>query len=236
MEYLNDKSKLNYFIKKYNIKDFFSDEYFESYYKYMVLTKFVKDEYLFVERGNIHYLYIFLTGRVKVCSLLSNGKQQLLNLITGVSLMGDLEFFNISNPFITIQAADESYAIAMPLEFIRNQLYLDTVFLKYIGTFLAQKIYVFSSNTALNMNYQLKNRLCSYISFISKKIMIDDQECLYFNENLADTAELLGTSYRHLQRSLKDLRENGIIEKYEKGYLVTDIDQLVDLSSDEYFI
>lgn len=236
MEFVNDGSKLDYYIKKYHIKDFFSEEYFDNYYKYMVVTKFAKDEYIFNERGNIHYLYIFLNGKVKVCSLLSNGKQQLLNLITGISIMGDLELFNISNPFITIQAVNESYAIAIPLSFTQDFLYKDPVFLKHIGTLLAQKIYVFTSNTALNMNYQVKNRLCSYISFVSKKIMIEQQECLYYHENLADTAELLGTSYRHLQRTLKDLKENGIIERYQKGYIVTDKTKLAELSSNEYFI
>ena len=65
---------------------------------------------------------------------------------------------------------------------------------------------------------------------------MDDKDYLYFHESLSDTAELLGTSYRHLQRTLKKLQEDGIIDRYSKGYIVLDYDQLMDLSSDEYFI
>ncbi|MCU6761717.1 Regulatory protein YeiL [uncultured Roseburia sp.] len=236
MEFISDKNKLDYYIKKYRLKDYFSDEYFPEHYKYMTVTKFARDEYIFTERGNIQYMYIFLNGKVKVCSLLRNGKQQLLNLITGISFFGDLELFNITNPFITIQAVNESYAIALPLTFTQELLFQDSVFLKHIGTLLAKKIYVFTSNAALNMNYPLENRLCSYLSFISKKINIEGTEYSYFNENLSETAELLGTSYRHLQRTLKDLKESNILEKYEKGYIVKDSKALSKLASDEYLI
>lgn len=236
MEYIADQTALDTYIKKYNITELFSEQFFKQYRKYMSLAKFAKDEYVFYERGNIHYLYIFLNGKVKVCSLLSNGKQQLLNLITGTCVMGDLEFFNIANPYVTIQAVQETIVIALPMELTRKYLEQDPVFLKMIGEMLAKKIYVFSSNTALNMNYQLKNRLCSYISFVSKEIMVEDKKYLYFNENLSDTADLLGTSYRHLQRILKDLREESILTRYEKGYLITNLDQLMDFSSDEFII
>lgn len=200
----------------------------------MVLTRFAKDEYIFTERGNIHYIYFFLNGKIKVCSLLSNGKQQLLNLITGFSILGDLQLFGINNPFTTAQAIEESYSIALPLAFTQEYLDKDAVFLRHIGLQLAQKVYVFTSNTALNLNYQLKNRLCAYISFASKDIKIDGKKYLYFSDSLNDTAELLGTSYRHLQRTIKTLKEDGILEKYNKGYIITDLDQLMNASSDEY--
>lgn len=236
MEYLNDSGKLDYYIKKYHIGDLFSDHLFEHYYKYMSMVRFTKDEYIFLERGNLHYIYIFLSGKIKVCYLLGNGKQQLLNLITGMSIMGDLELFGISNPFLSLQTIKESYAIAIPLYFTQEYLFQDPIFLKHIGELMAKKIYSFTSNTSLNMNYELINRLCSYISFMSKQITVDDKDYLYFHESLSDTAELLGTSYRHLQRTLKKLQEDGIIDRYSKGYIVLDYDQLMDLSSDEYFI
>jgi CRP/FNR family putative post-exponential-phase nitrogen-starvation transcriptional regulator len=236
MEYLNDEKKLDYYIKKYEIKSLFSEHLFDNYYKYMSLVRFTKNEYIFLERSNLHYIYLFLSGKIKVCFLLNNGKQQLLNLITGMSIMGDLELFGISNPFLSLQTLEESYAIAIPLFFTQNYLFQDSVFLKQIGELMAKKIYSFTSNTALNMNYELINRLCSYISFMSKEITVNDTKYLYFNENLSETTELLGTSYRHLQRTLKKLQEDGIIDRYSKGYIVLDYDRLIDLSSNEYFI
>lgn len=236
MEYLNDTEKLDYYIKKYKIKSLFSEHLFGNYYKYMSLVRFTRDEYIFLERGNLHYIYLFLSGKIKVCYLLGNGKQQLLNLITGMSIMGDLELFGISNPFLSLQTIEESYAIAIPLYFTQEYLFQDPVFLKQIGELMAKKIYSFTSNTSLNMNYELINRLCSYISFMSKEITVDKKEYLYFHENLSDTAELLGTSYRHLQRTLKKLQEDQIIDRYSKGYIILDHDRLLDLSSDEYFI
>lgn len=146
MEYLNDTGKLDYYIKKYHIGDLFSDHLFEHYYKYMSMVRFTKDEYIFLERGNLHYIYIFLSGKIKVCYLLGNGKQQLLNLITGMSIMGDLELFGISNPFLSLQTIKESYAIAIPLYFTQEYLFQDPIFLKHIGELMAKK-YILSPVT-----------------------------------------------------------------------------------------
>lgn len=51
-------------------------------------------------------------------------------------------------------------------------------------------------------------------------------ESLYFNENLTHLSELLGTSYRHLLRTLNDLCKQGVINKEEEGYRVADKERL----------
>ena len=57
---------------------------------------------------------------------------------------------------------------------------------------------------------------------------------LIFREALSETAEILGTSYRHLQRTLKSMKEKEILEKISGGYKVINVGELMRLSSDEY--
>ncbi len=236
MESIFDDAKLDNALKKYNIKHYFTDEFFPFYRSYMMMVKFRRDEYVYHERCKIHYIYFFLNGKIKVCSLVANGRQHLLNLITGVTLLGDLELFGIHNPYIQVQAMEDSYAIAIPVEFTKEKLFKDPNFLYNIGKNLVDKIYKASCNTALNMNYVLKNRLCSYISFGVDEKEINGKTEWYFQFDLTETAELLGTSYRHLQRTLKELREEGLLEKYGKGYIVKDYERITELSSDEFFV
>ena len=200
----------------------------------MVLTRFQAEEYIKTYRGGIHYLYIFLNGRIKVCSLSSNGKESLLNLITGMCVMGDLEIFDIEASGITIEAMKESYAIELPIDKTIQYINQDPVFLKYLGSLLADKVNKFSNNVAVNFSFPLINRLSAYISFTAQSVTVFGETYLYFHENHTDLAQMLATSYRHLLRTFKELKEMKILEPYDKGYYIIDKKALDALASDQY--
>lgn len=234
METFTDRSKLDFYIEKYNIQSFFSPKLWEYYREYMVLTRFHAYEYIHNRRGGTHYLYLFLNGKIKVCSLTSNGNEALLNLITGMCVMGDLEIFDLETPNITIEAMKDSYAIEIPLDKVKSFIDQDPVFLKYLGRLLAQKINNFSNNVTVNTSFPLINRLSAYISFAAQSVTFSGETYLYFHEDLTTLSQLLFTSYRHLLRTLKELREMQIIEPHKRGYFITDETALHTLASDKY--
>lgn len=55
-----------------------------------------------------------------------------------------------------------------------------------------------------------------------------------FDENLTEIAELLGTSYRHLLRTLSEFCERRILKKEGSSYIVTEEETLMELSVDLY--
>ncbi len=57
---------------------------------------------------------------------------------------------------------------------------------------------------------------------------------IHFDENLTEIAELLGTSYRHLLRTLSEFCERGILKKEGSSYIVTEEETLMELSVDLY--
>lgn len=81
------------------------------------------------------------------------------------------------------------------------------------------------------MYYALENKLCSYINASATELQ--DSKRIY-TESLSETAELLGASYRHLQRILKSLCEKNILEKQGKYYLIIDEKKLTDMAEDIY--
>jgi CRP-like cAMP-binding protein len=234
MEFMDNRDKIYYYVKRFRLKEFFRPDYYPEYLKYMSLVKFSKGEYIYKQKENIQYIYFFVEGRIKVYSLLSNGKRQLLYFYTKFGILGDLELFNRSNPYTLIQAAQDSYCIALPLADTKQLLYNDPIFLRQMAELLAQKLCNSSSNSSLNIYYSLENRLCAYILASAEKGLEQENEILIFKEGLSETAEILGTSYRHLHRTLKELKEKGILEKGKGGYRVLDPDQLMRLSSDQY--
>ena len=68
----------------------------------------------------------------------------------------------------------------------------------------------------------------------AEEVIINNKEALLFNENLTEIAELLGTSYRHLLRTLNNLRDKGAIIKSNSGYIIENKNILSMLAADLY--
>jgi CRP-like cAMP-binding protein len=70
-----------------------------------------------------------------------------------------------------------------------------------------------------NLFYPVEVRLASYLLSVS----FDKEDPLYDTErnkiNLKDTANLIGTSYRHLNRVIQQFCQDGLIER-KKGFIV----------------
>jgi hypothetical protein len=72
----------------------------------------------------------------------------------------------------------------------------------------------------------LEERLASYVMNISENNV--------FCENLTLLAELLGTSYRHLLRTLKSFCDKGYLKKENGVYKIIAPNQLSELGADIY--
>jgi hypothetical protein len=79
---------------------------------------------------------------------------------------------------------------------------------------------------AKNQNYELKNRLASYI-------LLTEYNGVYCEKH-TETAEFLGVSYRHLLYTLQQFVKEQFITKQKGGYLI-DYEKLRNLSKDVNF-
>lgn len=235
MKILKNEEILNKYIEKHHIKYMFAPEYYSTYRKHMNLVRFDKNEYIYKDPNeDISYLYFFVDGKAKVINTLSNGKRQLLFFYTNDGILGDLEMFGLTNPYTTVQAASETLCIGLNFRAVGSILEKDPVFLYNLAKNLAFKLSRSSSNSSLNMYYPLENRLCSFINTMAVQYAKDPSQPRVYKENLSETAEVLGTSYRHLQRTLKGLCEQGILEKEGKSYRVIDENALSTKGEDIY--
>lgn len=234
MKYIGNHEQIDNYIKKYNIYRCFNPESFSHYRTQMSLVQFEKKERIYADKEKVSSIFFLIKGKIKVCSLLSSGKQQLLNYYSDFGLLGDLELLNQTNPYTVIQAVTECQCIALSLAEIRQELNQDPFFLRYIAETLAQKLCKASSNPSLNIYNSLENRLAAYICFHAQKQRINEEDCLIFQESLPETAEMLGTSYRHLQRTLHSFKERNLLQKLKIGYQILDPEKIKELISDEF--
>lgn len=227
MKKVKNKLLLKKYINKYKINDIFTDNYEE----YMSLILFKKNDYICKYGDEISDLLFFVKGRAKVYITLSNGKSLLLCFYYPFMVLGDLEFTNPNKATSNTQVIEDTYCISIPIKKVRERLSNDAKFLQYISNSLALKLERASNNSTINLLYPLENRLASYMIATMYKGKNNKFE---FKENLTWTSELLGTSYRHLLRTLNCFVEEEIIMKEDNCYFIANEKRLREMAADIY--
>ncbi|MGG4489190.1 cyclic nucleotide-binding domain-containing protein [Metabacillus idriensis] len=225
MKKIIDQPLFEAYMSKNNIAGYFSSDMNE----WMDLYLFSKNEYLCREGADMDYLYFFVDGRAKVFTTLSNGKSLLLSFYEGFKVLGDVELFQIRGAASSVQAIDDTYCIGIYLPPVREKLLRDSLFLTFMGFSLSDKLNKLSKNSSINLYYPLEHRLSSYILATGVK-----NDRIVFKENLTYLSEMLGSSYRHLLRTLDMLCKRGTIRKRENAYEVMNESELRSLAGDIY--
>ena len=229
MQKIDDTRLRDFYYKKYNMDQLFD----ESLVNELEVMKFNRLEYLCREEEPMNYLMFFVEGKAKVFRTLANGKNLLISFYAPFEVMGEVELLEERSTSCTAQALSTCYVLALDMSKARAKLSEDVSFLKFTCNILAEKLHNLGTNSSINLFYPLENRLASYILITSVRVKDKEgQEQLVFLENLTHLSELLGTSYRHLLRTLNSLCKNNIITKDKKGYIIKDLVGLEDLAED----
>lgn len=233
MDIIHNENRLEHYLATYRIADCFSS--FPEYRTRFQLVRFHPKELLYPEKEAISQVYFFISGHLKICANLSSGQTLLLRFYNSFHFIGDLELYEMASPANTIEAATECLCIAFSIAGIRQRLFSDTRFLNFISRSLAEKLAASSQNSAINILYPLEKKLASYIYVVgTRKKDGNGRTMIFFDENLTLTSELLGTSYRHLHRTLREFLNNGILGRQGSAYIVSDEAALQELASDLY--
>lgn len=220
---------LDEYVKRYKLKDMFSIDISE----YMYLYRFNKNEYICVENDKLDNMFFLVDGKAKVYKNLENGKSLLVSFYNPLTIIGDVEFVNGNLADCSVQVIKETYCIGINLNLVRNILMKDCKFLLNICAYLGEKLSNSSNNNSINLLYPLENRLAS---FILASFNINDNKSMKFTfeESYHEISELLGTSYRHLNRTLNKFCADEIIQKNGKEYTILNYDKIVYLAGDLY--
>jgi len=168
-----------------------------------------------------------MEGKVKISTTSSGGKTLLICFYQAEGIIGSIEALTDLPATATAQAVTDVVCIAVVIAPNRELLLNSLPFLRYLNTVLSVMFARSSKNNALNILYPLETRLCSYIALTQ----IDG----VFREKLTETGELLGSSYRHLMRTLEALCIKGILEKEGRGgYRIADLPALKTMAEDYY--
>jgi len=201
---------------------------------YMVLETYKKGDHLLYADDLMTHFYFVVQGQIKIYKQLENGKSVLIRLPKAVTELGSLEYAS-DNRWVDscVQALTPVVAIKIPFESLERECQEDIIFYKFLLKGLSHKLRTASNTASINITYPFKNRLASYLISIaqaSPDSSIDEIKI----KTMTDLAHFLGTSYRHLNRVVQDLENEGIILKEKKKIKILDYDRLENLSGGYY--
>ena len=231
MKRIYNQTKLENYIEKYNIEDFFGLDI----KKYMELHIFDSGSHIVKTNEPIDYFYFFVEGKVKVYTVLKNGKSLLFRLYKPMIIIGDVEFIDCDTANSNIEAINECLCIGISMSNIRKYAINDPVFLKCMCTSLGKKFISSSIASSINILYPLENRLSSYLLAIApENNQNSNLDCGIITNKFTEMADLLGTSYRHLIRTINKLCYEKIIRKEKNCIVILNIKALEELAGDLY--
>lgn len=168
------------------------------------------------------YVYIVKKGKVKVYSLTSSGIKYLERTYCENSLFGELEIFADKPILNYVEALEPCEAIKISKDTFFEWIKSDSNFSLYVHTELSKKMYHTSINNKANVGYSLKFRL---LFFLWK--FIDEHDLNTVHKDIL--VEAAGSNIRSVNRIIKELIAENIID-YNKGFvIVKDTDKLIDI-------
>ena len=225
---LNDKSKLSYYINKFQINEIFT----KNVEKYMELHYFKKGSHICVKGNTLDYFYFFVKGRAKVYISTPNGKSLLIRFYPPLQVIGDVEITCDENADCNIQVIEDCLCIGIPLHIIHEITTYDSKFLSFVCKHLSYKLISTSAPTSLNILYPLENRLASYLLALYPNDLNPEDKVI--TDNFTQLAELLGADYKHFLRVVYKLCSKNIIKKEKRSLVILDRAALNSLAVDLY--
>jgi CRP/FNR family transcriptional regulator, putaive post-exponential-phase nitrogen-starvation regulator len=225
MKRILNKDLLNHYIVKHNIENILDKDILQ----HAQLHFYEKEEHILEGESKLEYYYLLVEGKIKIFYPFENGKAMLLKFYSEFNTIGDLELLKNLPILCNIDAMEDTYLIAIPSDILRNEYLNNLKFLHHLIDSLSEKLYATINNSSYNFVYPLINRLSSYLVE-----HLTDKNYIVLNSSFIEIAQFLGTTYRHLNRTFKELEEKSIIKCDNKTVYITDEDKLRELSKNFY--
>ena len=202
MKRIKDRKKLQMWLDRYDILSHFSDPRLP-----FELVRFDAHEIINNLYETSENIMFFVTGKLNIRNIRDDGTVYLISETTEFMILGDVEYADRHITPHIVEATEPSLMIVLPLdEQTRTKLDHDPVFLRYLLSSLAGKFIGFSS--AVTEPKTLRERLIFHLENTAQDRMI---------RSVINTSDALQCSRRQLLRILKQLCEEGIVEKTGKG-------------------
>lgn len=225
MRRISDFNTLQNYIKKYDLETLLGKEIMQL----AQLHYYPREEMVLKAETRLEYYYLLVEGKLRVTYLFENGKSMLLKFYKEFNTLGDMELLKDLPVLCNIDAVEDTYLIALPADILRREYQNHTLFLRHLANSLSEKLYATINNSSYNYVYPLVNRLASFL--LEHR---GSGNHIVLTSSFLQIAEFLGTTYRHLNRTLKELEAEGVLSRSKNIISILNADRLQELAKNPY--
>lgn len=197
----------------------------------MELRRYADREAICSVGDRLESMFILVQGKLKIHTLLPNGKSMLVRFARPMSVIGDVELLRQYPVKNEVESVGDSLLLVAGRKMLLKELEDNTALLRFLMGELSHKMYTLGQTSALNLLYPVENRFASYLMSLFADAVGGHRVEEIRTSSLTETADLLGTSYRHLNRIVHRFIEEGIIERKKGRLSVLDADKLAMLAN-----
>jgi CRP-like cAMP-binding protein len=161
---------------------------------------------------------------------LENGKIYLLRTEKPFNIYGDIELLNSDTYCANVEALKSCHVIGISFTYIRKQYLNNSDFLKYLCRSLGFRLNTISHMSTDNLYLPLVNKLAGYLIIHGN----EQSNQVILKRSFTDISDQLGSTYRHLSRTFKNLEADGIISRSGKSITILNRAKLEELAGSVY--
>lgn len=177
---------------------------------------------LFSQGEDSNTLYLLVEGKLKVSRLSPEGKRLILAFKSPFDFVGDIEYVRECPLINTVEAVTATTVIRIPYEVLKKEMAGNAEWLQFLLETITHKFELKSHAMNFSLLYAVDVRVASYL------LAMTPDDTTLDSTSLIDMADLIGTSYRHLNRVLKQFEEQGWIIKKRGKITVTNRASLLE--------
>jgi CRP-like cAMP-binding protein len=222
MKVIRDSEKIAHYLHTYQIESIFGEQLFP----YLSLYRFDQGEFVCSQGDHSEILYVLVKGKVKIYTTSEEGRTIILSFKTPLEMIGDIEYIRGINIINTVEAVSSIQMIGIEYRWLKLYGRDHAPLLQFLLDIITRKLSDKSNSLSFHLFYPVEVRLASYLLS-----MFYDEEDSFFKgqlstNSLMDTANLIGTSYRHLNRVIKQFCHEGLLERNKGWVVVKDLEGL----------
>lgn len=209
MNQANDREAIETCLREHRLDGVFP----EPLKPHLSLREFAAGDLICVQGEPAETLYVLVKGKIKISNASAEGRTLVLSFKTPLEAIGDIEYFGGTEIKNTVEAVSAVVMIGAPYRWLRKYGDDSAPLLRFLLDILTKKFYYKSVHMSLNVMYPVEIRLASYLLSVS----FDESDEAFRGRlpvaSLAETANLLGASYRHVNRVIRKLVADGLLER-----------------------
>lgn len=195
----------------------------------LTFKTFKKGEYVIRQGEQPQYMYFLVEGRLKIFAESDEGRKLIIAFTQPFNVLGDIEFVQRKPYLNTVEAITDGTMLALPISIIHEQGLQHSPFTAYLLDEITGKFYANAYTSHFNLLHSVDVRFASYLLSMTTET---DYVSIH---HVRDVADLIGTSYRHLNRIIAQLAEQGLIERAQRTIRILNREQLLKLAKQNIY-